>query len=184
MLCRVWPQRAGSPKSSLSFSCSDSPYGRRAGSMRIWQRSITAGIGSAGSAFSTRSLKFRSGVAEYGAGSTPATVKLRSGTALLLQAREEPSDLLPCGLAAGESMPVGPDDAHKLVTAVHRRQVILARRADAVHEQCLNVRLHLLDRPISRGDRIPGGEEEQRLRRARRTRIHGLHTAERRTVDK
>src|SRR5262245_45334751 len=94
------------------------------------------------------SLKTIWGAAAYGCAAASWTETLRSGTwrsgrngRTLLQAAEEPVDLLPQLGSAGQPAPAGPDQPGQPVALVDGHDVALARRPalHAVDEQRLDV---------------------------------------------
>src|ERR1051326_3296767 len=125
-----------------------------------------------------RSLNDRSGEAANGTASAPSTLKLRSGTGhlapragLRFQFGEETIYLPPDLRAARKAAPVHSDEADEFEALVNRRDVVFARAAHAVDEQRFRVRLQLFEHGVGAHKVFPRVEREQRLGRARRTRI-------------
>src|SRR5258708_35798044 len=80
-----------------------------------------------------------------------------------LEPGEEARDLAPRLVAAGEPVPAEADDADQSVTLVDRDEVAVARAADAVDEQRLDVGLELRQHRVVRLEKDPGVEGDQAL---------------------
>src|SRR5918911_3630160 len=110
------------------------------------------------------SLKSMVGLAAKGRTSASTTPKSRSGIGAshaagpLLQACEEPLDLLPDLLAPAQAFPVGADETHQPVALVDGDQEMLPRAAQPVDQQGLDVRLHLPQDRVTLVDVLPGFE--------------------------
>src|SRR5260370_27801260 len=97
-----------------------------------------------------RSLSARSGSAAKRTGSAPCSWKPRSGMARSFEPGEEARDLAPHLVAAREPVPAEADDADQSVTLVDRDELAVARAADAVDEQRLDVALELRQHRVVR----------------------------------
>src|SRR5437667_8964644 len=119
-------------------------------------------ICSASTAFWMCSLKSMVGPAAKGRTWASTTLKSRSGIGAShvagqsFQAHEEPLYLLPDLSAPAQTLPVGADEAHQPVAFVDGDQEVVPCAAHAVDQQCLDVRLHLLQDRVALRDVLPG----------------------------
>src|SRR5438309_946148 len=108
------------------------------------------------------SLKSMVGLAAKGSTSASTTLKSRSGIGAshvagpLLQAHEEPLYLLPDLSPPAQALPVGADETHQPVAFADGDQEVVPSIPHAVDQQCLDVRLHLLQDRVALRDVLPG----------------------------
>src|SRR5919201_1310094 len=140
-------------------------------------------ICSATTAFWMCSLKSMVGLAAKGRTSASTTPKSSSGIGAshaagpLLQAREEPLDLLPDLSAPAQALPVGADETHQPVALVDGDQEVIPGTPHAVDQQRLDVRLHLLQDRVALRDVLPGLQRKERFGRAHGTWIERDHAS-------
>src|SRR5262249_9546810 len=128
-------------------------------------------IRSSAGTFSILSWRRSSGVAADKEGRAPSIAKRRSGTRLLLEAREETRELRVERSASREAAPVPPQEPDELVATIDRHSPVLARASAAIHEKRFYIGLQITQHGILRHERRPGVERERRLDRAARARI-------------
>src|ERR1700736_1023523 len=105
------------------------------------RRKLRIGISVSGSALADRTSRFRSG--------TVATFLSR----VAAQVGEERVDTLPHLLAAAQPAPADADEADQLVAPIDRSDEMVARPADPVVEERLDVRLHRAEQRVVRHQR-------------------------------
>src|SRR5579885_184002 len=163
---------------------------------------------SSSSPLSMRNLKVSVGTAANGGTSAPITSKFRSGMLpsscifyvgafhvatsgclpvchrasrlrLCFDVGEECADGLPHLLAAAQAAPGEADQADKLVAGIDGNDIVFATAAYAIDEQCLDIRLHLVQDGVVVDQFLPACQLQQRFRCPRRAGIEG-HDALRR----
>src|SRR5271155_3222990 len=104
-----------------------------------------------------RSFKAIRGAAACAMASAASIWKCSSGIALYLNASrlqlgEEVVDFLPYLRPPGEPTPVHADQADQPIALIDRSDEVLCRRTHAVDQKGLDIRLHLLQSGMLRGD--------------------------------